>query len=198
MSWDNIDWNAVSDIIRFPEQAQWRAAQRAANAPQDATGAPSTPTEAAAASVPAPTEPSAPTATHVPVERSAASKATVTRKPDPVAELSAALDAAGTDEERSALLAAAPRKVRERLNATLTYRKLVSDADNPYAAFTSALDAAPDDDARRALIAAARRDPKRGAAFLSEWTWRRTATADDARRRYLAMIGGGSTGETLT
>lgn len=191
MSWDNIDWNTISDVIRFPEQALWKAEQRTAQR------AASAPTEAIAPSAPA--EPSASTAPNVPI---AAGKTTAgaqrnVHKPDPVAELSAALDTAATDEERSALLAAAPRKVRERLNATLTYRKLIADVDtnSPYAAFEAQLDAAPLDNARRALIAAAQRDPKRGTAFLSEWTWRRTATADDSRRRYLALVGGGTSGD---
>lgn len=192
-AFDNIDWNAISDVIRFPEHALWQSEQRHKGQGAASTPASTAPSEASAAGVPA--EPSASIATNVPIGRSAPSKSTAVHKPDPVAALSAALDAAASDEERSALSAAAPRKVRESLNARLTYRKSITDIDTRYAAFTAQLEAAADDSARLALIAAAQRDPKRGAAFLSEWTWRRTATENESRRRYLALIGGATSGE---
>lgn len=113
------------------------------------------------------------------------------KPPDNVAALSAALDATSDDAERAALLAAAPREVREQLNARLMYLKLVSDshaavaADHQaYAAFSALLDVAEDDAARVAII--------RGAApdFVVKWREHITDTEESARRRYLARIAG--------
>lgn len=197
-----IDWDAVSRAIRFPEQALWEAEQRRAIAAQKAALAADAPTEAAAAtSVPAEGgngEHGASTATRtpMPLKRSVPPLAPAERNNDPVGELSAALDAAASDAQRTALLAAAPKQTRERFNAFLTYRKLIRDSNvDVYAAFTGQLDAAADDAARLALIAQAQRDPQRGAAFLSEWTWRRSATAEDWRRRYLVMACGSASAD---
>jgi hypothetical protein len=75
------------------------------------------------------------------------------------------------------------------MNAFLTYRQLMRDDEpDPYAEFSSTLGAAADDAARLALIAQAQRDPQRGPAWLTEWQWRRRATAEDWRRRYLALV----------
>jgi hypothetical protein len=108
-----------------------------------------------------------------------------------------ALDAAPDDAARLALLSAAPRTVREQLNAELIYRKFMTDTDAEVAAeqaafdgFARDLDAAPDDAARLRIIATAHADPQRGAAWLAEWRWRRTATCEDWMRRYLMAAAG--------
>lgn len=193
-----IDWDKVSRAIRFPEQTLWEAeqlraiaAQRAAQAAADAS------TDSAATTAPpersdAEQGPSTATHTPTPVKRSALAE----RHTNPVAALSAALDAAASDAERTSLLAAAPKRTREQLNTRLTYLKFTRDSSvDPYTAFTAQLDAAADDSARLALIAQAQRDPQRGTAFLGEWTWRRSATADDWRRRYLTMSCGSASGD---
>jgi len=193
-----IDWDKVSRAIRFPEQTLWEAeqlraiaAQRAAQAAADAS------TEAATTSVPAQrsgAEHGASSAINTPIPLKG--RATTERAIDPVAELSAALDVAADDTERTALLAAAPKQIREQLNTRLKYRRFISGSSvDLYAAFTTQLDAAADDATRLALIAQAQCDPKRGAAFLSEWAWRRGATADDWRRRYLTMACGSASGD---
>jgi hypothetical protein len=103
--------------------------------------------------------------------------------PDPVDVLSTALDAAADDTERAALLAAAPRPLREQLSARLRYRQFVRSAeDDPYVAFERELDACNDDSARRVLIAG------KDAGFLLEWSWRVRASAEGWQRRYLEMI----------
>ena len=105
------------------------------------------------------------------------------RAPDPVDMLAQALDAASGDSQRAELLAAAPRQVREQLNARLQYHALMRAADeDPYAELVQALGTAGDDAVRRALISG------RDAAFLAEWAWRIRATADDWRRRYFETI----------
>ena len=123
-----------------------------------------------------------------------------------VGQLLEALNAAQDDAERMALLNAAPRRLREQLNACLFYRKFMADTEAAVAtqqaafdAFTQQLDAAPDDAARLRLIAAAQADPQRGRAWLSEWSWRRTATLDHWRRRYMAAAyyGDPSTGSSF-
>lgn len=193
-----IDWDKVSRAIHFPEHTLWEAeqlraiaAQRAAQAAADAS------TEAATTSVPAQrsgAEHGASSAINTPIPLKGS--ATTERAIDPVAELSAALDVAADDTERTALLAAASKQTREQLNALLTYRRFIPESNvDDYATFTAQLDAAEDDAARLALIAQAQRDPRRGAAFLGEWTWRRSATADDWRRRYLAMACGSASGD---
>jgi hypothetical protein len=113
-------------------------------------------------------------------------------------KLLAGLDAAPDDPARLALLNAAPRKVREALSHQLWYRKFISDSADASAAqqaafdaFSRQLDEATDDDARLQIIAAAQADPQRGHDWLAEWSWRRTATEEDGRRRYLAAVNGG-------
>jgi hypothetical protein len=110
-------------------------------------------------------------------------------------DLLARLDGAPDAAARQALIAGRPQGLLEELRAALVYRKSKADVAEHLAAeraafeaFTAELDAAPDDDARLQLIEAARRDPQRGAAFVSEWAWQRTASTDDWMNRYLAMI----------
>jgi hypothetical protein len=110
--------------------------------------------------------------------------------------LLAVLDAARDDTVRSALLSSASRELRQKLKTLLVCRRFgVQVAANiraeaaAFAEFSRTLDTAVDDAARLAIIEAAQRDPQRGAAWVSEWQWRLTATAEDWRRRYLKMIG---------
>lgn len=111
--------------------------------------------------------------------------------------LVAALDAAPDDAARAALLAGCPKNLLAQLNAALVYRRFIAESDAAVAAekaafeaFTTELDAQPDDAARLLIIEAARRDPQRGAAWLAEWHWQRTATTQDWCERYLAMVRG--------
>jgi hypothetical protein len=108
----------------------------------------------------------------------------------------ASLDAAPDDAARQALLARCPPALLEAVNATLCYRRFRHETDAAsaaeaaaFAAFTQQLDAAADDAERLAVIEAARRDPQRGGAFVSEWTWRRAASAADWLRRYFELAG---------
>jgi hypothetical protein len=103
---------------------------------------------------------------------------------DPVNALSLALDAAIDDTTRAALLAAAPKGVRDQLAARLRYLAFMRPTEDAYDAFERALSAARDDAARRALIAG------RDAAFLAEWAWRARATSEVWRKHYLAMVAG--------
>jgi hypothetical protein len=100
---------------------------------------------------------------------------------DPVNVLDAALNAAADDVARGALLASAPKHVREALAALWGYRAFMKAAPDPYDEFERALAAAANDGDRATLIAG--RSPE----FLVEWAWRTRATADDWRRRYLAL-----------
>jgi len=107
---------------------------------------------------------------------------------DPVRVLDAALNAAVDDVVRAALLAAAPRLVREQLVALWGYKSLITDQPDEYEVFGYALDAAANDADRATLIGG------RPQAFLVEWAWRTRATSEDWRRRYLAQVGGGDPG----
>lgn len=116
--------------------------------------------------------------------------------PYPVDALFAALNAAPDDAARAMLLASATPELRAKLTNRLRYLRLHSETDATCAAeaaahaeFSRQLDGCADDAARAALIQGAHRDPKRGVAWVSEWRWRRTATPDDWRVRYLRMIG---------
>jgi hypothetical protein len=193
-----IDWAKAAYTIEFPLLAAYEAEkQRKVAALLHAPAAPSE----SSAPTPGANEPVR--RASQPVERSARTAPTVGRVVkhyrDPAVVLSDALEAARDDGERAALLVAAPQQVRDRLSALLTYRRFVSgadapDPDAPFAELTRALDAAPDDNARLAVITAARQDPKRGSAFLREWRWRRTATSDGWRKRYLAEVAGDGEG----
>lgn len=103
-------------------------------------------------------------------------------------QLLAALDAAGSDSERQAILAGCTPEQLAQLSAALCYREFVN-APCPYAAFTAELDQAADDAERLQLIAAAEADPQRGPGWLSEWRWWRGASESDAARRYAALCG---------
>jgi hypothetical protein len=105
------------------------------------------------------------------------------------------LDAAPGDNARAVLLAGSSPDLLAELNATLAYRKFVADIaercaaeEAAFAAFTAELDGASDDAARVQLIEAARSDPQRGAAWLAEWHWQRTASVEDWSRRYVEML----------
>ncbi len=102
---------------------------------------------------------------------------------EPVRVLDAALNAAVDDVARAALLAAAPKHVREQLVAGLRYQAFIRETAAPdeYETFDAALAAATTDAARVALLAG------RDAAFLAEWARRVRETSDDVRRRYLAL-----------
>jgi hypothetical protein len=119
-------------------------------------------------------------------------------------DLLAALNAAPDDAARLALLSAAPRKAREQLKAELIYRSVIDGAAADVARqraafdkFSRELDAAPDDDARLRIIAAVQADPKRGPEWLAEYSWQRTATVEDWRKRYVATVCGESAREQL-
>jgi hypothetical protein len=110
-------------------------------------------------------------------------------------ELLEQLDAAPGDNARAVLLAGSSPDLLAELNATLAYRKFVADIAEhcaaekaAFAAFAFELDAQPNDAARVQLIEAARGDPQRGAAWLAEWHWQRTATVEDWSRRYIEML----------
>jgi hypothetical protein len=107
-------------------------------------------------------------------------------------QLLAALDAAPDDTARQALLVGCPRDLLGQVHASVAYRTFRAETDQhsaaesaAFASFTTALNSAPDDAARLKLIETARRE--RGAAFLAEWSWRRTASAADWMARCLAL-----------
>jgi hypothetical protein len=113
--------------------------------------------------------------------------------------LLSALDAAPNDAARAALLAGCSPSQLAQLNALLAYLQMQADVAErcaaekaAFEAFSAELDAAPDDAARLQIIDAARSDPQRGAGFVSEWAWRRTATVADWSDRYLALVRGQS------
>jgi hypothetical protein len=108
---------------------------------------------------------------------------------DPVRVLDAALHAAVDDVARAALLAAAPRSVREQLAALSGYKQFMRDEPDEYDVFEHALGGAANDADRATLIAG------RTPAFLVEWAWRTRATSDDWRRRYLALVDGNDAGQ---
>jgi hypothetical protein len=71
----------------------------------------------------------------------------------------------------------------------LVYQRFIAESNREVEAetrklaeFSESLEAAGDDAARLSIILAA--DPK----FLAEWRWRQTATTEDWRKRYLAML----------
>jgi hypothetical protein len=141
-----------------------------------------------AQAVPARSKPAAPRkAEPAPSAPPSVERASVATPDDPVNALSIALDAAADDATRAALLAAAPKRTRELLQARLEYQAFMRPAVDPYDGFERALDAARDDAARRALIEG------RDAAFLAEWAWRARATSEVWRKHYLAMVAGDET-----
>jgi hypothetical protein len=112
--------------------------------------------------------------------------------------LVAELDSAPDDAARAALLEDRSPELLEKLHAVLWYRKFIDEVsekgaaeERAFEAFTAQLDAATDDDARLKIIEAAHHDPQRGQEFVSEWSWRRTASTQDCLQRYLAMLGVG-------
>jgi hypothetical protein len=97
--------------------------------------------------------------------------------------LLAALDAVD-DGQRAKVLAAAPRELRAKFRAMMTYREMAA-APTAQEEFSRKLDAAPDDAARLAILAGSAR------GFLAEWRWWRSAADDTAARRYLALANQG-------
>jgi hypothetical protein len=191
-----VDWSALYNAQRFPEQMLYVAEQQR-KAEKPAASAPSNVTLPAERLVPTVVLPqkrhSAPDdAKRSEPARSVPMLATcaVGLHADPVETLLAALDAAHDDDARATLLAAAPQEVREQLAHTLAYRRFIADVarelendERKRSDFMRLLDAAVDDAARRALITAT--DPK----FLAEWRWRARATEDAWLRRYMALVG---------
>ena len=191
-----IDWSALYNAQRFPEQMlyvdeQRRTAEKpAASALSNVT----LPAERVVSTVALPQKRhSAPDDANRSEPTSSVpmlAACVVGSHADPVETLLAALDAADDDEARAALLAAAPQEVREQLSHTLAYRRFITDVARATEAeqhrrdeFTRSLDSAVDDAARIAIIRAA--DP----AMVAEWRWRARATEDAWLRRYMAAIG---------
>jgi hypothetical protein len=110
------------------------------------------------------------------------------------------LDATSDYAARQALFAGCPRDLLEQVHATLVYRQMNAEVAERCAAereaheaFAAQLDLARDDNRRLRIIEAARRDPQRGEAWLAEFAWRRTASAIDWQRRYVALLDDGCT-----
>lgn len=201
MSSEGINWGRLAEWAANPARYEYQAElqqkiqaalaareqQQAAAASSDASPAPATEHNAPASAPSIATAPSLPRAV-----------ATPKSVPELVTALAAALDAVTNDAERTALLAAAPRQVREQLNARLTYLKLIRDSEaeiaaerGAYAAFSACLDLAEDDAARLAIIRSA------APAFVAKWREHITDTQESARRRYLqAATGSGSVDAT--
>ena len=100
-----------------------------------------------------------------------------------------ALDAATSDAERAAVVAATSSAVLDQLHAALTYRAFIAATDRELAAdeaaraaFTRSLQDAPTDAARLAII---RSTPP---AFVAEWSWVQRATPERWQKRYLQLI----------
>ena len=106
-----------------------------------------------------------------------------------------ALDTAGDEDARQAILDGCAAERLEQLVAALHYRRCTTETLATFTAeqlasedCTAALDNAASDEERAGIVELARRDPERGTAWLSEFAWRRRATPFDAVRRYLALM----------